>query len=98
MRNFMQTFQLSQINQSKHIFFEATPTESNTTIQKFIANTGISSNTFLHLFYIGLVFFAKNGYTIYRRNSLSKEAVSNEFGHFRGRLVGEDNFVLHVPI
>jgi hypothetical protein len=60
----MKSFRFSQINECQHIFFEAATSKSDTTIQEFITNSGVSGDTFFNFFDIGLIFLAQNGNTI----------------------------------
>jgi hypothetical protein len=59
-----ETFRLSDVNQSQNIFFEATSTEPDTTVQKLITNSAITGNAFFYFFNVGLGLLTQNSDTV----------------------------------
>lgn len=92
--DFIEPFALGQVNQGKNVFFEATSTETDWTVQEFVSDSGVWGDAFSHFFDVSIVLFTQNGDAVDWGDSLGQETVGGQFWELGWGIVCEDNLFL----
>jgi len=59
--NLMKALVFGKVNQGEDVLFEAATTKSDRTVQKFISNSGVRSNTFSNFADVRFILFTQDG-------------------------------------
>jgi hypothetical protein len=95
--NLGKTHSLSKVDKVENILLEATATETDTSHQELVTNTGVNTNGTGNLVNIGTSLLANGGDGVDGRDTLSQHRVGNELGELRRPNVGGQNALARDP-